>query len=119
MPDWTDYEIFVPVDANHHRAVMLAVKFTQGSDALLWRARYRTYIRPIYYGLLNRAQDQWMISHMQTPPERLYRPDVSITAWRRWCQDQARDAAPPAAATAPPPAESLVGSSVSSPRPVG
>jgi hypothetical protein len=39
-----------------------------------------------------------MIEQMQIPPERLYRPDVSITAWRKWCQEQARGATSSAAA---------------------
>jgi hypothetical protein len=39
----------------------------------------------------------------ETTPERLYRPDVSITAWRRLCE-QARDfAAPRASPDAPAP----------------
>jgi hypothetical protein len=39
---------------------------------------------------------------MAFPPERLYRPDVSITAWRKWCHETARGArqATPAATTA-------------------
>lgn len=87
---WTDYQIFVPVDADHHLALFLAVRWTHGADAWLWRLRFRTYIRALYYGQLNRGQDQWMIELMDTPPERLYRPDVSITAWRRWCHERAR-----------------------------
>jgi phenylpropionate dioxygenase-like ring-hydroxylating dioxygenase large terminal subunit len=90
MRDWTDYEFFVPVDAHRHRALFLAVKFARGAPAALFRARFRSYIRPLYYGLLNRGQDQWMIEQMQTPPERLYRPDGSVTAWRKWCQEKAR-----------------------------
>jgi nitrite reductase/ring-hydroxylating ferredoxin subunit len=113
MPDWTDYEMFVPVDARRHRAVFLAVKFASGAPAALFRARFRAYIRPLYYGLLNRGQDQWMIELMQTPPERLYRPDVSITAWRKWCQEKARGApsatSGTAAAVAPRPAGEPVG----------
>jgi nitrite reductase/ring-hydroxylating ferredoxin subunit len=113
MPDWTDYEMFVPLDARRHRAVFLAVKFATGAPAALFRARFRAYIRPLYYGLLNRGQDQWMIELMQTPPERLYRPDVSITAWRKWCQAKARAApsAPNGAAPAgaPRPAGAPVG----------
>ena len=34
-----------------------------------------------------------MIGLMNTPPEQLYRPDVSITAWRKYCQESARGAA--------------------------
>jgi hypothetical protein len=35
------------------------------------------------------------------PPEQLYRPDGSITAWRKWCHEHARQAPVPAAE--PPP----------------
>jgi phenylpropionate dioxygenase-like ring-hydroxylating dioxygenase large terminal subunit len=94
---WTDYEIFVPIDEAHYRATFLTVRWTSGLDALKWRLRYWTYIRPIYYGLLNRAEDQWMIAQMNIPPERLYRPDVSVTGWRKWCDEKARRA--PAEAT--------------------
>jgi hypothetical protein len=39
-------------------------------------------------------QDAWMVALMpETPPERLYRPDVSITAWRKLCE-HARGEAP-------------------------
>jgi phenylpropionate dioxygenase-like ring-hydroxylating dioxygenase large terminal subunit len=86
---WLDYEIFVPVDDDHHRAVLLSVKHARGLSALLFRVRYWLYIRWLYRGLLGN-QDQWMIELMQTPPERLYRPDVAISGWRRWCQDHAR-----------------------------
>lgn len=87
---WTDYEIFVPVDAERHLAIFLAVRWTSGLDAWLWRLRYWTYIRWFYYVLFNRAQDAWMISMMNIPPEQLYRPDVSVTAWRKWCEEHAR-----------------------------
>jgi phenylpropionate dioxygenase-like ring-hydroxylating dioxygenase large terminal subunit len=92
MSNWTDYEYFVPVDATHHRAMLVAVAFARGAEATLFRARYRAYIRPLYYGLLNRGQDQWMIEQMEIPPERLSRPEESLTAWRKWCQAQARGA---------------------------
>jgi phenylpropionate dioxygenase-like ring-hydroxylating dioxygenase large terminal subunit len=87
---WWDYEHFVPVDENHHLAVFFAAKYTRGLDALLFRIRYWTYIRWLYYRALNRGEDQWMIEQMSIPPERLYRPDASITAWRKWCEEHAR-----------------------------
>jgi len=95
---WVDWEIFVPVDAGHHLALFLAVRWTHGLDALLWRLRYRAFLRWVYYGLQNRLQDQWMIELMDIPPERLYRPDVSITAWRKWCHERARPALRPSIA---------------------
>jgi hypothetical protein len=31
-------------------------------------------------------QDAAMVETMDIPPERLYRPDVSIIAWRKMCE---------------------------------
>jgi hypothetical protein len=42
-----------------------------------------------YMGQFN-AQDQWMIESMSIPPERLYRPDASITAWRKLVEEVSR-----------------------------
>jgi phenylpropionate dioxygenase-like ring-hydroxylating dioxygenase large terminal subunit len=89
---WSDYEMFVPVDADHHLAVLLAAGWARETDVMLFRLRYWLYIRWVYYGLLNRGQDQWMVELMNIPPERLYRPDLSVTAWRQWCQRSARGA---------------------------
>jgi nitrite reductase/ring-hydroxylating ferredoxin subunit len=88
---WTDYELFVPVDEDHHLAIFLSATWGAPVKRLLFRLRYWLYVRWLYYGLLNRAQDQWMIGQMDIPPERLYRPDVSITSWRKWCHEHARD----------------------------
>jgi phenylpropionate dioxygenase-like ring-hydroxylating dioxygenase large terminal subunit len=87
--DWIDYEIFPAVNAERHLAVMLSVKRAHGLAALQFRLKYWLSIRWFYRGLLN-AQDQWMVELMQTPPERLYRPDIAITGWRKWCQEKAR-----------------------------
>ena len=84
-PEWTHYEWYVPVDADHHRYIQIAVKFTRGLDALLFRLRYWTYIRWIFHGMFN-DQDAIMVETMDIPPERLYRPDVSIIAWRKLCE---------------------------------
>ena len=35
-----------------------------------------------------------MVDVMDAPPERLYRPDVSITEWRRLFEEQHREPAP-------------------------
>jgi phenylpropionate dioxygenase-like ring-hydroxylating dioxygenase large terminal subunit len=86
---WTGFEVYVPVDENHYLSHLLAVQWTTGPSALLFRAKYRAWFRWLYHGQFNR-QDQWIIEQMQIPPERLYRPDVSITAWRKLCQEQTR-----------------------------
>jgi hypothetical protein len=35
-------------------------------------------------------EDRLMVDVMDAPPERLYRPDVSITEWRRLVEETAR-----------------------------
>jgi hypothetical protein len=84
-PEWTHYEWYVPVDEGHHRYLQLAIKLTSGFDALLFKLRYWTYIRWIFHGMFN-DQDAVMVETMEIPPERLYRPDVSIIAWRKMCE---------------------------------
>jgi phenylpropionate dioxygenase-like ring-hydroxylating dioxygenase large terminal subunit len=84
-PEWTHYEWYVPVDDGHHRYLQLAIKLTSGFDAWLFKLRYWAYIRWIFHGLFN-DQDAVMVETMNIPPERLYRPDVSIIAWRKLCE---------------------------------
>lgn len=81
-PDWIDFEWYVPVRPGKHLYVQLAVVHISGLPALLFRLKYWTYLRPIFHGQFN-DQDTWMVRLMRTPPERLYRPDVSIIAWRK------------------------------------
>jgi hypothetical protein len=86
---WTDYQIWVPVDADRHLAVLLSVTQATGLEALWFRLRYRLWVRWFHHGQFY-GQDEWMIGLMNTPPERLYRPDASITAWRTYCEEKAR-----------------------------
>lgn len=101
--DWTDYQMFVPVDPDHHLTLQVSVRHTSGLGGLIWKLRYWTYIRHIHHIMLNRWEDGTIIEAMDCPPERLFRPDISIVAWRRWCEDNARraptDRAVPAAAS--------------------
>jgi phenylpropionate dioxygenase-like ring-hydroxylating dioxygenase large terminal subunit len=92
---WTAYEYFVPVDETHHKAIMLSVVFRTGVGALAFRLKYWLNIYWLHYRFFNRSQDQWMVELMDTPPERLYRPDRSITGWRKWAHQTARGAAAP------------------------
>jgi hypothetical protein len=83
------------VDKDHYRMLQFYVKPTRGLDALKFRAYYVGYRRPVHHVQFNN-QDVWMVRLMpDTPPERLYRPDASIVAWRKLCE-HARGA-PPAA----------------------
>jgi hypothetical protein len=86
---WWSYEFYVPVDAEHHIAFLIAATWARGMNRLLFRARYWSYIRWVYHRWFN-AQDVWAVERTHIPPERLYRPDVSITAWRRLCHEHAR-----------------------------
>ena len=73
------YEWYVPVDEQLYRYVQLLVEFKQGLPAFLFKVRYLTLIRWLFHGQFS-AQDKWMVNVMDAPPERLYRPDISITA---------------------------------------
>jgi phenylpropionate dioxygenase-like ring-hydroxylating dioxygenase large terminal subunit len=83
--EYTHYEWYVPVDERQHHYVQMVVKRARGLDAGLFRARYWLYLRWLFHGHFN-SQDARMVELMREPeeyPERLFRPDVSITAWRK------------------------------------
>jgi nitrite reductase/ring-hydroxylating ferredoxin subunit len=95
---WTSYEIYVPSDTNHYLSGLLATTQARGLEAARFRAKYRLWFRWIFHGMFH-DWDQWIIEQMEIPPERLYRPDASITGWRRLCEEQARGAPIPAPPT--------------------
>ena len=81
-PKFIHYEWYVPVDADHVRYVQLMVRFETGATALAFKAKYLAAFRWLFHGQFTR-QDAWMVNVTDAPPERLYRPDLSINAWRR------------------------------------
>lgn len=81
-PSFIHYEWYVPVDADHVRYVQIMVKFEKGLSAQAFKAKYLGAIRWLFHGQFT-GQDAWMVDVTDAPPERLYRPDVSITSWRR------------------------------------
>jgi phenylpropionate dioxygenase-like ring-hydroxylating dioxygenase large terminal subunit len=83
--EWAHYEWYVPMTENRHRYLQLAAKSARGTQARLFNLRYRTYISWIFHKQFN-DQDAAMVETMDIPPERLYRPDVSIIAWRKMCE---------------------------------
>jgi nitrite reductase/ring-hydroxylating ferredoxin subunit len=87
---WHDYQIFVPVDREHHLMISVAVQRSSGLSAWLFRLRVRTYIKLLHRIMLNRWEDGFIVEAMDCPPERLFRPDVAIVAWRRWSDTEAR-----------------------------
>lgn len=87
--DFTSYQIFVPVDATHYLAMMLSVTWTHGVEAARFHLRQWFSLHWSKWQGFD-PQDKWVIDLMEIPPERLYRPDRSITGWRKWCQETAR-----------------------------
>jgi phenylpropionate dioxygenase-like ring-hydroxylating dioxygenase large terminal subunit len=87
--EYVSYQIFVPVDATHYLAMMLSVSWVRGKEKVKFHLNQLWSMR---WGKMHGfdPQDKRMIGLMDIPPERLYRPDRSITGWRKWCQETAR-----------------------------
>src|SRR5262249_47280978 len=93
-PDYVHYTWFEAVDKDHHRYYQFLVRHETGAKAALFRLRYWLYRRWIFHVQFNN-QDARMVELMpETAPERLFRPDASITAWRHLCE-HARGEEPP------------------------
>ncbi|TMR97787.1 aromatic ring-hydroxylating oxygenase subunit alpha [Nonomuraea basaltis] len=86
-PKFIHYEFYVPVDSGHHRYVGVMVNFTEGWSTLRFYAKYLGAIRWLFHGQFS-GQDAWMVDMTDAPPERLYRPDVSLTAWRALAEEE-------------------------------
>jgi phenylpropionate dioxygenase-like ring-hydroxylating dioxygenase large terminal subunit len=86
---WSHFEWWVAVDGERHIYVQIAAKQASGLRALLFRLYYRLWVRWIFHGQFN-DEDALMVDVMDAPPERLYRPDVSLTEWRKLCEQEAR-----------------------------
>jgi phenylpropionate dioxygenase-like ring-hydroxylating dioxygenase large terminal subunit len=84
--EWAHYEWYVPLDESHHRYIQLAAQSASGMRAWLFKLRYRAYVSWVFHKHFN-DQDATMVETMDIPPERLYRPDVSIIAWRKMCEN--------------------------------
>lgn len=90
-PRYIHYEWAVAEDADHHRYVQLLVSFKTGFLSRLWfRFKYWTFIRWAFHTQFT-GQDAWMVDVMDVPPERLYRPDLSVIAYRRLVEAQHRE----------------------------
>jgi len=84
-PQFIHYEFYVPIDQDSHRYVGVMVQFKTGAKGVWFHARYLAAIRWLFHGNFS-AQDAWMVEATDCPPERLYRPDSSLIAWRRLCE---------------------------------
>lgn len=86
-PNFIHYEFYVPVDQDNHRYVGVMVNFTEGWDTLRFYAKYLGAIRWLFHGQFS-GQDAWMVDITDAPPEKLYRPDISLTAWRNLSEQE-------------------------------
>jgi len=91
---WYDYQFFVPTSEGRHLAAQVSFKKTRGLGRLIWKLRYWTYIRLVHHIMFNRWEDGFIVRSMSSPPEVLFRPDISIIGWRRWCEERARRTTP-------------------------
>jgi phenylpropionate dioxygenase-like ring-hydroxylating dioxygenase large terminal subunit len=85
-PQFIHYEFYVPTTPGNHLYVGVMVQFKTGLRGAWFRARYLGAIRWLFHGGFS-AQDAWMVEETDAPPEQLYRPDLSLTAWRRLCSE--------------------------------
>jgi phenylpropionate dioxygenase-like ring-hydroxylating dioxygenase large terminal subunit len=86
---WTHFEWWVPITADDHIYVQLATMNRGWWSNLRFRIYYRLWVRWVFHGMFN-DEDRLMVEVTDAPPERLYRPDVSLTAWRKLVEETAR-----------------------------
>lgn len=85
-PRFIHYEFYVPIDAERTKYVGVMVKFGSVKQRLSFYVRYLAGVRWLFHGNFSN-QDHWMVSETDAPPERLYRPDVSLLEWRRLVEE--------------------------------
>jgi len=96
-PSIVHFEWYVPVDERHHRYFQFSVKWTTGFKALRFRLAYWFWWRWLAHVQFN-GQDARMVKLMDPfyaeedgwRREKLYRPDVGLTTWRKHCHEHAR-----------------------------
>jgi hypothetical protein len=102
--DWDHFEWWVPEDGERHHYIQLAATRARGWRALRFRLYYRSIVRWIFHGQFN-DEDALMVDVMDAPPERLYRPDKALIAWREMCESQVRQPGAAAALGDPSPSQ--------------
>lgn len=87
-PQFIHYEFYVPIEAGRTKYVGVMVQFKTGLAKMLFYAKYLAGIRWLFHGQFS-SQDHWMVAETDAPPERLYRPDISLIEWRRLVEEAA------------------------------
>jgi phenylpropionate dioxygenase-like ring-hydroxylating dioxygenase large terminal subunit len=86
---WTHFEWWVPTAEDEHIYIQLATMDRGRMENLRFRLYYRLWVRWVFHGMFN-DEDRLMVDVMDAPPERLYRPDLSLTEWRKMVEETAR-----------------------------
>jgi len=81
-PNFIHYEFYVPIDVDETKYVGVMIQFKSGIKKWLYYLQYLLQIRWMFHGNFS-AQDHWMVEETNAPPERLYRPDISLLEWRK------------------------------------
>ncbi len=84
-PKFIHYEFYVPIDADNTKYVGIMVQFKSGLPKLFFYLKYLLGIRWLFHGQFS-EQDHRMVEATDAPPERLYRPDVSLIEWRKFVE---------------------------------
>ena len=88
--NWTHYEWYTPIERGRYHYLVFAVAWTKGWRRALWWLRYWSYILWVHHYDFNN-QDLSVVPFMgDSHPAPSFRPDVSIEAWRRMVEDEAR-----------------------------
>ena len=72
----------MPIDVDETKYVGVMIQFKSGIKKWLYYLQYLLQIRWMFHGNFS-AQDHWMVEETNAPPERLYRPDISLLEWRK------------------------------------
>jgi phenylpropionate dioxygenase-like ring-hydroxylating dioxygenase large terminal subunit len=85
--EYVHYTWYTPIDAEQHRYFQLLTIQGGTRQAAIFHLKYWLFRRWLFHVQFNN-QDSWMVELMPNDlgPERLFRPDASITAWRRMCE---------------------------------
>jgi len=86
-----DFEWYVPVDKGYYLyGQIVVVKGLTTVGRRLLYAKYWLIWRWLWHGEFNGQDIEMVQATPVSAPERLYRPDASIVAWRKLCEQTAR-----------------------------
>ena len=86
---YTNYKFHVPLTTERFLFVQVIIKRASRVRAWLFRMEYWLIHRWLYHVMFNN-DDVRMTKYSHSGPEHLFRPDVSLTTWRKMCLDEAR-----------------------------